>query len=278
MRNTNKTLALLLTLIITMPCLTLLTVNPANAQTQKPTAPQFTIKDSDYSHTVQSTYGIDPYTGKSKIVSDSYRMADRQVQFTIPNQQYNRIDSNGNHIQLYYYIRYKGHYGSTWSDNTDYEDDVAEVFRLPKNAFREELLIPANYSAYTNVVVHDPSFSASEEEREGLYYAYLPEEGDVDFQVKALIGTPTLESNGMTGTCFGFYYYTFSGQVGDWSEIQTISIPNGTTTSTPYTNVDSTPTSAATPTPTVPEMPALMILPLFLATVAIALITRHRNG
>jgi hypothetical protein len=85
----------------------------------------------------------------------------------------------------------------------------------------------------------------------------------IDFQVQALIGAVHRGYNASATDQLEMYPYVFSGEISDWSNTQTITIP-------------STSTSLVS-TPTVPEMPyyALTIGLVFGITTAIALISKN---
>ena len=108
----------------------------------KPSVPEFTIRYADYSYSVPPTYGVDEYTGEKRTISYGYDVINRTVLFTIKNQPFNGYyDSNGNYIQLYYHIRYKGSYGDTWSDYSTIQGNSLVfhdtlVFPLPPQAIR----------------------------------------------------------------------------------------------------------------------------------------------
>ncbi len=116
-----------------------------------------------------------------------------------------------------------------------------------------------DWKYYSN---HGAGFSQSNSEYVTVIFTRPPSEGQIDFRVKAQIG----------------YYYEyhmpwdavgFVGQYGDWSSLQTISIPDGKVTITASTN--------PTPTPTVPEESWLAVLPLFAIMLSTAIIIRHRK-
>jgi hypothetical protein len=74
------------------------------------------------------------------------------------------------------------------------------------------------------------------------------------------------------------HYYNFTGETSGWSNIQTISIPDGTVTISQITST--TPTISPTPTssPTVPELSWLALLPILLSLPCVALAYKHRRG
>jgi hypothetical protein len=96
MGKTNKTLAIFLTLIIAMSCLTLLIVKPANAQSiPKPSVPEFTLQ------VVKSTSIVGEYG----------------VQMAIHNQA-TKPNDQGKPAFIYYDIRIKEHNSENWVNYT----------------------------------------------------------------------------------------------------------------------------------------------------------------
>ena len=129
MINSQKKSALIL--VILLAASVLIMVEPAFAQSAPaPSVPEFTLKYADYSYSVPPTYGTDPYTGQNITVTSGYEVVNETVQFTILNQPFNPYyDSSGNQIQLYYHIRYKGHYGNTWSDSNSHQEGNSTIIQ-----------------------------------------------------------------------------------------------------------------------------------------------------
>ncbi len=94
-----KTLALSLTLIIVISCVTLLIVKPTTAQSiPGPTVPQFTVKFVEWVYAVPFTSGAVPV-----------------VNFTFKNPSFTPYtDQNGNKIDLNYLIDWKRPTDQTW--------------------------------------------------------------------------------------------------------------------------------------------------------------------
>ncbi len=230
-----------------MPCLTLFTVKLTNAQptaSTTPSIPEFTLKivnNSRYTETITTTT-TDPYTGQpTTSTTPSKYVQEEYIEVAIKNQTFTPYPIGGNYSSnLWFDVRYKGHQATDWkyANPNPYQDCSASYLRLQ------------------------------------TYYNNLPMSGEIDFQVRAINGYQTHKDNLFPQT------WIVQGQESGWSDIQTINLESGAVTITPYINPSptQTQTAVATPTPSVPEMPALMILPLFLATVAIALIIKHRKG
>jgi hypothetical protein len=120
---------------------------------------------------------------------------------TIKNQPFTPYnDTDGNLIRLYYDIRVKEHSGDDWEYLTEYlrawdSENTTQVYSV---------------STYES---DDPGIRIVQEVYDG---------GEVDLQVRALIGyfQPTWVDY---GPLWGFgYYEVFTGVTSDWSKIQTI--------------------------------------------------------
>jgi hypothetical protein len=211
--------------------------------TAKPSVPEFTIRYADYSYEVPPRYTIDEYTGQERAISMGYEVVNRTVHFTIKNQPFTPYtDSNGNDITLYYRIRYKGSYGDKWSDRT-YKEDEEDFIK-----FYDTLVYPASNSSYSEILV-SKYYTVHGQTGGKIDIANLPEQGIVDFQVQALIGKATLVTIDDRFSGIKAHYYKFTGEVGEWSDTQTISIPDGTVYTSNSPNQPLTPTATASPTP-----------------------------
>ena len=215
---------------------------------QKPSVPEFNLTYIDLSYDVPPTYGIDQFTGKTVIKQEGYHVDNQSIAFQIKNHPFTAYtDSNGHNISLYYNFRFKGHFGSEWS-NYPFSDNGQGTHR---------------YSAMFYVLSdQSPKLAASNSEytdiRLGLPFLFgvqnPPVSSQVDFQVQALVGQITYEGDG---------YYSYMGQRSDWSNTQTITIGD---------------TAPSQPSPTVPELSLLVaILPLFTLMPALLLYGRHRK-
>jgi hypothetical protein len=254
MGNINKTVASILTLLLALSTVGLLTAEPAKAQSTPsnltPSIPEFTIKYVNNSHYTQptTTTTTDPYTGQQTVTTTpSSYVQEEYLEVKIKNMTYTPYPLGASNYtsDIWFNVRYKGHYSSEWT-------------YVNPNPFE-------NYSAqYTYVQT---------------YYNHVPT-GDVDYQVQAINGYQTHSSPNMFPQS-----WVVEGQAGGWSDIQTIKLPDGTVTITPYTNLMPTQTIATTqtqnpiaaPTPTVPEIPASTILILLFGLISVALMVRKRK-
>lgn len=248
MCNTNKTLALLLTLIITMSCLTLLTVHPANAQTNsKPSVPEFTVKYEKHYSDKPAVYNTNPYNGQQEIISPASRSEWETITIIIKNQPFTPYQTKEGHttrdIYLYYSVKHKGHFEEEWSRFTP------DYYSNQSDGENTEIIFYLGVTGPEGCIM-PPG--------ENLLQQPVPQAGDkIDFQVEALIGW--VEPGGLVTTTMGMNVYypgTFSGVESGWSNTQTFILPDtSTVTALPYD-------SNATPTPSVPELSWFVIVPL----------------
>jgi hypothetical protein len=230
MGTVGKGFSLLLVVILAVS--SLIMVESAFAQTSDiPSPPQFTIKYVDNSIQVQPTTTIDPYSGKT-IVNKGYLIVNKTIELIILNQP--TSDAG-----VYYTIRAKGHFEDNWTQSLYY------------------------YSQYLTMF-----FRSTNEQTEGFYVGnigtglYVPSDGKLDIQLQAVHGGYFSDKpDGSQGV-----FKTFG--VSSWSDIETLSLPDGSVTTTPFLNPP-TPTPTSISTPTVPEFPKSIILLLLTIMMAV---------
>ena len=193
----RKHASLLLFAVLTVSTLLMVKAALASASIPKPSVPEFTVKYVDKSYDVPPTYGIDPYTGKNVTTRDGYHVENFVIEVTIKNQPFPSV-IDGNAASLYYNVRIKGHFAEDWT--IYYDGDATNPDR--------PLLVASN-SEYT--VLSIP-----------LYY---PPEGQVDFQVQAIIGYHTEVWYSIPDTIVGGYVKVFKSEKSSWSDTQTVTIP-----------------------------------------------------
>ncbi len=240
----GKTFALILILIIAISCLTLLTLKPANAQSiPTPTITEFTLRFVDSSYDVPTTTSIDQYTGKT-VTNQGYHVENKSIELTIKNQPFTPYMQNGQfYISIFYNVKEKGNFAQNWT----------EIYSAGRG-----YLIP-DKGSYTMV-----SYSLTQ--NEFPFWDHVTNGGTIDFQVQALAGYTYVERYSNDGQFLPNPGYYFEGQTSDWSNTQTITIPETSSSASP------------TPTPTVPEFPALAILPLLLSIFSVAVVLRYRKA
>jgi hypothetical protein len=211
----------------------LVMVEAVSAQTTpRPSVPEFTVKLVDRSYDVPLTYtnSTDPYTGQQvTITNGGYHVENITIDVTIKNQPFTSSNIDGNTTQLFYAIRWKGHF-ENWAD-------TYHISGVDYNYYLSNYGIPASNSEYTVKIYTMASFEN------------VPEGGQIDFQVKAQVG-------------YSFAYYgdhapimpigTVFQSVEEsvWSNTQTITLGEFQTTSPE-------PTIPTSPTPMPDEEPQL---------------------
>lgn len=233
MGRIGKSFALILILIMAIS--SLIIVESAFAQSiPKPSTPEFSLKYIDLSYDVLPTYGIDQYTGKTIITQDGYHVDNRSLQFTIKNQPFTPYtDPSGNQTGLYYNFRIKGAYGTEWNyypfaPNGVTTSRYGGIFG--GNNTESPADLAQSNSEYTTITIQIP----------GLYN--VPSEAQLQVQAQALIGYMVPSDYMMAG-----HVYVFTGQYGDWSNTQTITISSSAPTATPNTSTLPTQNPTATP-------------------------------
>jgi len=183
----------------------------------KPSVPEFSLKVVAYPYDVAPTTTIDPYTGKNITTSYGYHEENKSIEVTIKNQPFvSTLDESGNYTSLYYNVQFKGHYGNEWSYAYSYYNASKSDCTVISIGFEHQTI----------------SF---------------PVGGEIDFQVRALIGhqDKMKYDTGALLPDYMRYYDVFVGQTGDWSSTQTIKINENTADATPDTW--SSPLPSATP-------------------------------
>ncbi len=242
MSKISKTFALFLTLIIATSCLTMLTVEPTNAQTiTQPSVPDFTLRYVDKSYDVAptTTSSTDPYTGNITTTTIPGRhVSDQTIEVTIKN------DLGAS----YYGLRYKGHYSDSWTYFPYGDPDSHNIW--------DGFFPPPFQASSSSYTVGYLSL--------GFLPQPIPQGAPIDVQVQPLFGnfdvTPYVHIQPVGGPT---YDAVFKGTAGEFSSTQTITISE-------------TPASV-TPSPTVPEFPFATILSLFVVIPLITLLAKKRK-
>jgi len=189
----SKTLVLMLFALLVLSGFVM--VNSAFAQS----VPEFTMKFEAHPYDVPTTYGVDQYTGKNITIEEGYHVRNETIIFTIKNQPVSN---------LFYNIRYKGHFGESW---TEYYSDYNYYSSSGD-------LVPQSSSGYTVITI--PAF-----------YPFV-NGAEIDFQVQAVqyeyvqvfvsdhpLAPPPISEIGHYEDRF-----TLSGMSG-WSSTQTMIFP-----------------------------------------------------
>jgi hypothetical protein len=196
----------------------LLPPQTASAQS-KPSTPEFTAKYVNLNYDVPSTYGTDQYTGKTIVTQQGYTIDNRSIHFTIKNQPFmSTSDVSGNVSGLFFNFRVKGVYG------TDKDWGYYPFMPDGQSSGTYGGIFP-----YTSQIAPAPAFSQSTTETTTVTITIpgawrVPKGATLDVQVQAIVGY--------------MYYmdkqYHFVGEFGDWSNTQTVIIPDPPTPNDPY--------------------------------------------
>lgn len=183
-----------LLIILAILSLTLVTAHQVSGSETKLPPPVFTLKPTTNNFSISPTSTINPYTGENE-TSPSYSGVSRGIEITIKNQPFTPYtDADGNLINVYYNVSFKGHFGDVWGHYPDatYED-----------------LFNASTSTYTIINVSmEP-------------YPSIPDGGQLDFRLQALIGY----YNYNTAPSGTKYVTGFTAlETSDWSNTQTVTL------------------------------------------------------
>lgn len=199
----------------------------------KPSVPEFTIR---FVNATSSTPTIDPYTGESHtILTGNY-----SIEVKINNQA-----TGGSNSKIFYNFRIKPHYDQSWVElyglmNFTSKANDGGTFTY---AWYISHYTPAqSTSSYTTINLeaqitdvygqtgtyfHIPSYSG--------YSGSIPEGGEVDFQVQALVGHTAqvfVSDHPIGMPWLGHYEDAVAFDVAsDWSNTQTITLGDRSTTS-----------------------------------------------
>jgi hypothetical protein len=98
--------------------------------------PDFSLKFEAQPYDVPTTYDIDPYTGKNITIEEGYHVRNETIIFTIKKQPYSN---------LFFSIRYKGHFGEVWTDLYSYYDYSSGSLVPQSDSAYTVISVPANY-------------------------------------------------------------------------------------------------------------------------------------
>ncbi len=266
MTRAGKTLTtLILVLLVAASSFILTTVKPVEAQSvQTPSTPRFSASFFNITYYVPPTYSTDPYTGQQVITEDGHNVQNFTIDVNIKNQPFSSTTiAAGNYTQtsyttqLYYAIRWKGHY-QNWTtveyENPDFTYDINKLVVQVQDSGNTTKTYPL------------------------LSIGFIDEGGEIDFQVKALVGYPYPYYEGHIGP-IGTVFHV-EAQSG-WSNTQTLKINYGVNSTSVKTaeaepTPTPTPTPVPTPTPSVPEY-SLQTIALLLASTLFTLVIFKRK-
>jgi hypothetical protein len=203
MGSTSNSFSLLLVLILAVSSLIMFESASAQSAT-KPNVPEFTLKYVDlgtYDVPPSTSPSTNPFTGETtNITISGYHVDNRRIELTIKNQPFTSYESNGQIINFFFNVRFKGYYVQNWTNLYFTEDYIVE-----------------NYSsAYTKL-----SYSL------GRIFGELNPKGQVDFQVEAFIGSIHRDASTFWAP------WVFDGESSGWSNTQTITISETSASASP---------------------------------------------
>jgi hypothetical protein len=196
-----------LLLITVLAASSLIIISSVFAQSiTKPSIPEFTAEYVDNSYDIAPTYTTDPYTNNKVIQTYGDHVDNRTVVITIKNEPFTPFtDSDGNTINMFYNVRYKGSFGQYWTRVYGVERMVSN-YDIPDNKYGYKI---QDYGSQNTVVlIKSP-----------------PSQGQMDIQVEALQGYTNRTGEGHI--IFDVVWYTFYGEESGWSDIQTLTIGYG---------------------------------------------------
>ena len=181
-----------LLVVLTASSILVTAITSALASTQTPAIPEFTVKLAEHPYDVPPVYSRDPYTGKDVMRRAGYVAENKSVEISIKLQPFTPYtDSSGNYVFVFYNVSYKGHYEEDWHYHPYNSNDLSYSYN-------------PDY-----LVISDP-----------LVINNIPDDGHSDYRVRAQIGYYTEIAHPFMDV----YVYKFTGEAGDWSDTQTITV------------------------------------------------------
>jgi hypothetical protein len=220
-----------ITLLLVLAASSMLCFETANAQSvPTPSVPTFSLAFIDHSYDMPGRTVDDGYIGPHYVPAHHDRNG--TVEITVANQPFTPyVDANNHTVDLFFHFRCKGHLDSTWIVTPD---DGFSVTYLETSSTQYTV-----FSYWINEEwVGDHSGRVPN----------IPQDGKIDFQVEAFIGYSDTICTSIARRADDYHTY-FVGQVSGWSNTRTISLNDGSTSS----STDQTP--SPTTEPTMPDIP-----------------------
>ncbi len=194
----------------------------------KPPLPSFTLKIEDDSYDVAPTFTIDPFTGENHTQTAGYHVEIRFIDVMVVNPAFSPYTLDGHLIQMFYNVRFKGHFES-W----------------PNNPTAGSNLSPSNSESTTlkyGIGKENPDPGGF-----SIYIGDIPPGGMVDFQVEVIQGyiTKVAGTPDLCQKITEFNTFTETGRSG-WSNEQTITV-DAPVTPTPTPSETSQPSTSSPP-------------------------------
>jgi hypothetical protein len=202
-------------------------LNPtgAGAALPVPSVPTFDLKFVDHSYEAAGAtvdYGSGPHYVAAHYVRNG------TILVTIENQPFTKyLDANNHTIELFYHVRCKGHYDSSWIFYP-----AVDVYIQTSNG---------------DTTVFDYGINSDWVANPSAGIPNIPPDGKLDFQVETFIGYSQTILTSIAQRADDYHTF-YTGQASGWSSTKTISISDGAV-STPTPESTSAPTEAATAPP-----------------------------
>jgi hypothetical protein len=262
---------LALVFVLVLVTSSLMMVESASAQsTPKPSVPDFTVKFVDRSYTVEESSQINPYTGKTEVIP-AHQVQNYTIELTINYQHITPAMERDFNAEFRYDINVKGHFAKNWTI-------MYSLFEGPKPSNSDHTII--KYELVSSPTHPEQGFelrSFFDDPIGSNTVTGIPPNSKLDFRVRIIYGAMLRNYNPDATDQLSMYPYVFVGETSDWSNTQTINIPDGavsTSTPNPTTPTTSAPTSTITPTPpdTNSNSGNSITLPLNILIITIAMI------
>ena len=260
MDNMSKTFALMFILVMAFSSLNLIAVKPANAQsTPISSVPRFTVRFVNASNThnylIEISIKSQPfaYSNNDTLYQEYFNIRVKQHSAQIWTEIYPIINGTGSFngkgptplgTGNFSYAEYISP-DSPIQSNSGVRANfyvIAVEFHLENNTFFEGYSIQKTYSVWGAGQIGNRTFLDK-----------IPIDGQLDFQVQALVGHNSTVWYNISSFWAGVGTYVPAvayDTEGNWSDTQTVTIP----------------ASSVSPSPTVPELSWLVIVPLLLVT------------
>jgi hypothetical protein len=227
-------------LVLVLAAASLIIMQSAQAQVHKPSVPEFTAAFVDRSYDMPEATSQNQYTGET-IVTPAHRVQNFTIELTIKNQPFStapiQLEQGGSTWipEFFYDVNVKGHYTQNWTimypfaegpkpSNSDYTTITYELVDSEQN-----------YEMRSFSGIGSNSITG------------IPGHSTLDFQVRAIFGVMHRISNGSATNILEMYPWVFDGEISDWSNTQSVTIPAAEAPPTQISPVSPAPTSTTTP-------------------------------
>ena len=202
-------------------------IEPTRAEDVRPvpSVPTFDLKFVDHSYDAPGAT-VDYGSGPQYVAA--HHVQNGTILVTISNQPFTKyLDANNHTIELFYHVRCKGHYDSSWIFYP-----AIDVYIQTSNG---------------NITVFDYGINSDWVANPSAGIPSIPPDWKLDFQVETFIGYSQTIFTSIAQRADDYHTF-YTGQASGWSTTKTISISNGAV-STPTPESTSAPTDVSTAPP-----------------------------